>query len=94
MNVIDYFTEKWNETKSNGRSGEMKKFQYLKKKLNGFPKEKDQNEFEYLDYRNTKSQKVKKQFAEDGEIFYNKRILSEFVNLIKMLQSDKEKVEY
>jgi hypothetical protein len=91
MNVIDYFTEKWNKVKSDGISGEMKKFKYLIKTLNGF--EKNQKEFEYFDYRNTKTQKVRKQFEEDGEIFYNKRKLSEFVNLIKMLHSDENKVK-
>ena len=61
--------------------------------MNGFEKGKDQKEFEYLDYRNTKTQKVRKQFVDDGEIFYNKRKLSEFVNLINMLQGDEKKVE-
>ncbi len=95
MNVIDYFTEKWNEKKSDGNSGKMKKFKYFLKTLNGFPKEKDQNDFEYLDYRNTKTQKVRKEILKNGktEIIYNKRKLSEFVNLVNMLHGDENKVE-
>jgi hypothetical protein len=100
MNVIDYFTEKWNEKKSDGQCGEKKQFRYKtmefeKKTLNGFQKEKDQNKFEYLDYRNTKSQKVRKEIMKNGktEIIYNKRKLSEFINLIKMLHGDEKKVE-
>jgi hypothetical protein len=93
MNVIDYFTKKWNKVKSDGLSSEMKKFKYLKKTLNGFAKEKDQKEFEYLDYRNTKTQKVRKDFVDNEKIIYNKRKLSEFVNLIRMLHGDENKVK-
>jgi hypothetical protein len=98
MNVIDYFTEKWNEKKSDGQCGEKKQFRYKniefeKKKLNGFEKGKDQKEFEYLDYRNTKTQKVRKYLVDDNKTIYNKRKLSEFVNLINMLHDDENKVE-
>jgi hypothetical protein len=59
INVIGYFTEKWNEKKSDGQCGELKQFRYKnieseKKKLFGFQKGKDQQDFEYLSYRNTK----------------------------------------
>jgi hypothetical protein len=100
MNVIDYFTEKWNEKKSDGKCGELKQFRYKNiefenKTLNGFKKGKDPKEFEYLDYRNTKSQKVRMEITKKGkvEFIYNKRKLSEFVNLINMFHCDKKKVE-
>jgi hypothetical protein len=100
MNVIDYFTEKWNEQKSDGRSGEKKQFRYkniefVNKTLNGFKTGKDQKEYEYLDYRNAKTHKLRKEIMKNGktEIIHNKRKLSEFINLINMLDSDDKKVE-
>jgi hypothetical protein len=83
MNVIDYFTEKWNERKSDGQCGEKKQFRYKNiefenKTLNGFEKGKDSKEFEYLDHRNTKTQKVRMEITKKGkfEFIYNKRKLS------------------
>jgi hypothetical protein len=46
-----------------------------------------------LDYRNTKTQKVRKYLVDDNKIIYNKRKLSEFVNLVNMLHGDENKVE-
>ena len=102
MNVVDYFTETWNERKSNGENGKMKEFEYEKatknnKKLNQFKQSiaVEAGKIVYLAYRETKSQKIR-QFGEHGSIKYNKRKLSEFINVVLMLNSDRllnEKIE-
>ena len=84
--MIDYFTEKWNEKRSNGKSGEMKEFNYVKKKLNMFKKSGDAG---YKAYRDTKLQKL---CTNEGKVI-NWRKLNEFVNVINLLQDEKMKIK-
>ena len=52
MNILDYFDEKWNETKSDLSSGEEKEFKYSKKFFDKYGKNGSKA------YRNTKPQKL------------------------------------
>ena len=79
-NVIDYFTEKWNQVKSDGSKGEEKPFMYKKSENHPEPefkqiKERLEKKFkktgnadEYLAFRGTKAQKIKteKRIEESG----------------------------
>ena len=98
INVIDYFTEKWNSKTSNGSDGLMKPFIFKKlKKIESlktmFPnwrlEKNDQIVFE--SYRETASQILKeirfRNNSVNNEIKYNKRKLYEFLNVVKKLNS-------
>ena len=85
MNVINYFTEKWNKEK-----GQMKEFSFCNKILNNF--DKNLTNGNYMAYRNTKPQEMRVN-CENGGIIYNHRKLNEFVNVIKMLQDKEKKIE-
>ena len=96
MNIIDYFTEKWCEKKSNGKPGELKGFVTKKKKLNlKFKSIQHGKRIEYLAYRNTKLQRLRfYRKLENGEfIFYNQRKLNELPYVICMLNDNFKKIE-
>ena len=91
MNVIDYFTEKWNENRSNGVKGEKKPFIYTSNK----PKRIEQMKryFEFFEIGDTPNQIKCKAFRETTsqilkqENKYNKRKFNEFISVIEKIQS-------
>jgi hypothetical protein len=88
INVIDYFTEKWNELKSDGQKGEMKGFILSNNKNKTKFKRKNSDKVsQCMSYRNSKPQKIKK------EDIKSNRKLSELLNVINMLQNREKKVE-
>jgi hypothetical protein len=93
MNIIDYFTEKWNEIKSDGRNGEMKEFVLHndKKIMNYFKLQKNEFNNVYSSYRNTKPQKLKNVSKISANV--SKRKLNEFLNIINMLENREKKIE-
>ena len=96
LNIVDYFTEKWCETKSNEKPGELKGFVTKKKKLNlKFKSIQHGKRMEYLAYRNTKPQRIRyHRQLENGEfIYYNQRKLNELPYLICMLNDNFKKIE-
>ena len=97
LNVIDYFTERWNGVKNaGGKEGQPKSFKYDKRDNLNYKEikhylsckfNKTSKEDEYEAFRLTKSQKIK-----SGGIF-NKRKLNELLNVIMMLSDDGVKVD-
>ena len=90
VNVVDYFTEKWNEKKSNGMPGQIKLFFYKKankienlKKMFSFSQ--DSRHIEFKSYRQTTPQPLMR--ISDGKIFYNKRKLNEFICVIRKFKN-------
>ena len=96
INIVDYFTEKWNEIRSDGQNGEMKEFvienENDKKIINYFKQIKKDLTTVYLSYRNTKSQKIKTEKSK-MTISINKRKLNEFLNIIVMLENKEKKIQ-
>ena len=96
MNVVDYFTEKWNKLKSNGERGEMKEFKYKKEKLHTFKvKNPGAEELTYLAFRNTKPQKIREEQwnGDKNVVKYNKRLLNELIAVIMMFKNNEKKIE-
>jgi hypothetical protein len=86
MNVVDYFTEKWNEKRSNGMPGQIKIFIYNKeKKIDKMKKiflfSQNNRHLEFKSYRQTAPQPLIR--ISDGKIAYNKRKLNEFIFVIR-----------
>jgi hypothetical protein len=99
LNVLDYFTEKWNSIKSDGTEGLMKSFTFAKKKKIPslkimFPNyETKGDQVTFRSYRETEKQTLKivvtaKNTASEEKIIYNKRKLTEFLNIVEKLNSD------
>ena len=98
MNIIDYFTERWCEHKSNGKRGDLKVFFNKKKKLNlnlKFKSIQHGKRVEYMAHRNTKLQRLKfYRQLENGEfVYYNERKLNELPYAICMLNDNFNKIE-
>jgi hypothetical protein len=92
MNVVDYFTEKWNEKKSDRTKGQMKPFKFfidrvekMEKMKKWFQFKKVGDEIIFESYRETASQKLV-----NKQNLYNKRKLNEFINVIDKI-SDSNK---
>ena len=90
MNVVDYFTEKWNEKKSNGTSGQIKKFYFRKeKKIENMKKQFAfsyvNKKIEFRSYRQTAPQLLKRVY--EGNIIYNNRKLHEFIFIIQKIKN-------
>jgi hypothetical protein len=98
MNVIDYFTEKWNEKKSNGTKGEMKPFEFniikpdkIKKMVQIFDWSLSNDQIIFKSYRNTADQSLKETC--DGKVIYNKRKLNEFLFVIDKLKDGQKRFQ-
>jgi len=97
VNVIDYFTEKYNKNRSDGTEGEMKRFQahdqLSKKKEKIYKMKKDfdhseiKDKWEFRSFRETSSQVLEN----NGKL--NKRILNEFQFVIDQIQNEELKFE-
>ena len=90
MNVVDYFTEKWNEKRSNGTSGQIKIFFYKReKKIENMKKQfvfsHVDKQIEFKSYRQTAPQLLKR--VHDGKTIYNKRKLHEFIFVIQKFRN-------
>ena len=103
FNIIDYFTEKWNERRSDGTAGLKKPFKYSDrvraKKLERSGLEITDELKEKLSgseaYRNTKAQKsVFKYGTNEFQLkIYNHRKLNELLPIILKLHNNRNKVE-
>jgi hypothetical protein len=80
-NILDYFTEKWSEKRSDGTGGEKKKYCY-RGKIN---EDKE-------DYRKTKLQRM--EFEVENEKRFNIRKLNQFPFIISLLHSNVKKFEH
>ena len=85
MNILDYFDEKWNETKSDLSSGEEKEFKYSKKFFDKYGKNGSKA------YRNTKPQKLIIEYQTIGSKktikVYNMRKISLLLPTILLLDN-------
>jgi hypothetical protein len=92
MNILDYFDEKWNETKSNSANGEEKEFKYSKKLFDKYGKNGSKA------YRNTKPQKliveIQKFESKKTVKVYNMRKLNLLLPTILLLDNLSLKVDY
>ena len=98
MNVLDYFTEKWNEKRSGGTKGQMKLFKFtidrpekMEKMKILFKFSKVNNEVIFQSYRTTAPQSLKEVF--EGKAIYNKRKLNEFIHLVSKISNPKKRFD-
>ena len=95
VNVIDYFTEKYNKNRSDGTEGEMKCFQAHDQLLK--KKEKIENMKQIFDHSEINGKLVFKSFREtssqelEKNEKLNKRKLNEFQFVIDKIQNEKLK---
>jgi ankyrin repeat protein len=90
MNLIDYFTEKWNEKRSDGSRGLKKPFIFETekvKKINEMNKNFPHsiNKHEYSAFRYTAPQILKQSY--ENKVIYNKRKLNKLIHLVNLFDS-------
>ena len=91
INVIDYFTQKWNHKRSDGTFGLKKEFIFdtkdkdVEEMAKNFPGSIKKNVYE--SYRDSAPQTLKKLVG--GKHVYNKRKLNEFLSVINKISSKK-----